>query len=210
MSKKDLGIRPICINVDCGKDAQFMGTYNIVGTPAFRKTCGNCNRKNIIDKRGVTSILEVTAANAGFDSVEEYQKDISTKAGFDSYADYNAHKNHQIAIDAGFDSYADYNAHKNHQIAIDAGFENYTDYTNSKHPYRKYRLTYCENVDSRLDYRCTTTIKLSAQLEVDHIDGDPSNNDPENLQTLCSCCHKYKTIMYEDHKSPGRKALGVK
>ena len=190
MSKKDLGIRPICINVDCGKDAQFMGTYNIVGTPAFRKTCGNCNRKNIIDKRGVTSILEVTAANAGFDSVEEYQKDISTKAGFDSYADYNAHKNHQIAIDAGF--------------------ENYTDYTNSKHPYRKYRLTYCENVDSRLDYRCTTTIKLSAQLEVDHIDGDPSNNDPENLQTLCSCCHKYKTIMYEDHKSPGRKALGVK
>ena len=90
------------------------------------------------------------------------------------------------------------------------GIENYTDYTNSKHPYRKYRLTYCENVDSRLDYRCTTTIKLSAQLEVDHIDGDPSNNDPENLQTLCSCCHKYKTIMYEDHKSPGRKALGVK
>ena len=82
--------------------------------------------------------------------------------------------------------------------------------SNKSHPYRKFRKTYCENVDSRLGFRCTTTILLSAQLEVDHIDGNPSNNDPKNLQTLCSCCHKYKTILNEDYKTPGRKELGIK
>ena len=46
-------------------------------------------------------------------------------------------------------------------------------------------------------------------LEVDHIDGDPSNHDPENLQTLCSCCHKWKTLIEKDYKSPGKKALNL-
>lgn len=90
-------------------------------------------------------------------------------------------------------------------IAVNAGFDSSAEYLNSTHPYRKYRLTYCENVDSRLSFRCTTTIMLAAQLEVDHIDGDPSNNDPKNLQTLCSCCYKYKTIISKDHKTAGRK-----
>ena len=45
--------------------------------------------------------------------------------------------------------------------------------------------------------------------EVDHIDGDPSNNDPDNLQTFCACCHTFKTAMDKDYLSPGRKALGL-
>ena len=84
-----------------------------------------------------------------------------------------------------------------------------TEYGNSLHPYRKYRKTYCENKDSRLGYECTATIHWDGMLDVDHIDGDPSNNDPENLQTLCKNCHSYKTNINEDHKSPGRKALGL-
>jgi hypothetical protein len=84
-----------------------------------------------------------------------------------------------------------------------------TELVNSRHPYRKHRKDYCENIDGRLGYTCTTTIMIPAQLEVDHIDGDPSNNDSKNLQTLCGCCHKYKTIINEDHKSPGRKNLGI-
>ena len=36
-------------------------------------------------------------------------------------------------------------------------------------------------------------------LEVDHKDGDHFNNDPENLQTLCSDEHGYKTQKNEDY-----------
>ena len=50
---------------------------------------------------------------------------------------------------------------------------------------------------------------ILAQLEVDHIDGNPSNNDESNCQTLCGCCHTYKTMMNEDYKTPGRKSLGI-
>lgn len=90
-------------------------------------------------------------------------------------------------------------------VAKNAGFETVTQYTNSKHPYLRHRKTYCENIDGRLGFVCTTTILLAAQLEVDHIDGNHLNNDLENLQTLCGCCHKYKTIINEDWKTPGRK-----
>ena len=84
-----------------------------------------------------------------------------------------------------------------------------TAYVNSCHPYRKHRKTYCENVDGRLGFICTTTIKSTVMLDVDHIDGDPSNNEEDNLQTLCKCCHAYKTNINEDHKTPGRKQLKI-
>ena len=84
-----------------------------------------------------------------------------------------------------------------------------TDWLNSFHAYRQHRKTCCENVDGRLGFKCTYEINHSAQLQVDHIDGNPSNNDPSNLQTLCSNCHIYKTHMYKDYATPGRKALKV-
>ena len=36
------------------------------------------------------------------------------------------------------------------------------------------------------------------QLDVDHIDGDHSNNSLENLQTLCANCHRLKTLHSRD------------
>ena len=50
--------------------------------------------------------------------------------------------------------------------------------------YRQYKKTYCETCGVSY-HRC--------QLDVDHIDGDHSNNDPTNLQTLCANCHRLKT-----------------
>lgn len=92
-------------------------------------------------------------------------------------------------------------------LALNLGFSSLTEYTNSIHPYRKYRKSYCENLDSRLGFPCTTTIIIPAQLEVDHINGNPSDNDPNNLQTLCGCCHTYKSFINEDYKTPGRKKM---
>ena len=60
--------------------------------------------------------------------------------------------------------------------------------------YKQHRKTYCENKDGRLGFKCTTTIMdVEYQLEVDHIDENHSNNDINNLQTLCACCHRMKT-----------------
>ena len=105
--------------------------------------------------------------------------------------------------------------------AFRAGYDNATDYKNSKHPYLQYRKKYCENNDGRLGFACIT--KLHTQetlnsiglkhwrpwhfLQVDHIDGNSSNNDPNNLQTLCSDCHRIKTYTNKDHATPGRKTL---
>ena len=74
--------------------------------------------------------------------------------------------------------------------------------------YKKYRKDFCENIDSRLGYKCTTTIvDPEWQLDADHIDGDPSNNVPENIQTLCKCCHPIKTKISKDYLTDGRKQL---
>jgi 5-methylcytosine-specific restriction endonuclease McrA len=39
----------------------------------------------------------------------------------------------------------------------------------------------------------------AVQLDVDHIDGNHKNNDPDNLQTLCANCHRLKTQTNNDH-----------
>ena len=73
--------------------------------------------------------------------------------------------------------------------------------------YSIFRKDFCENIDKRLGFKCTTKILIMAQLQVDHIDGNPFNNEPSNLQTLCACCHVYKTHANRDYATPGRKTL---
>lgn len=48
--------------------------------------------------------------------------------------------------------------------------------------------------------RCGFIPEDMVQLDVDHIDGDRSNNDPSNLQTLCSNCHRLKTKQHMNWK----------
>lgn len=52
-------------------------------------------------------------------------------------------------------------------------------------PYRKFKLKYCERCNFIPEHKC--------QLDVDHIDGNHHNNDPNNLQTLCANCHRLKS-----------------
>jgi len=93
-----------------------------------------------------------------------------------------------------------------------AGFATIAEHKNSKHPYRKYRKDYCENEDGSITgWPCRTQktlFKLYPKLlQVDHIDGNPYNNDEENLQTMCCNCHTAKGEIYGDCQTPGRKTL---
>jgi hypothetical protein len=92
-------------------------------------------------------------------------------------------------------------------LAKNAGFDTKNEYKNSTHPYRKYRKSYCENIDSRLGFTCTTTIHWEGMLDVDHKNGKPDDNRKKNLQTLCKCCHSYKTNISKDYATIGRKKL---
>ena len=85
---------------------------------------------------------------------------------------------------------------------------NKNQWKNSFHKYKKYRKEYCENIDGRLGFKCTATIVNPYwQLDADHINGNPTNNEEANIQTLCSNCHRMKTMISADGKSPGRKTL---
>tara|TARA_Y100001973_G_scaffold96611_1_gene151574 strand:- start:1364 stop:1801 length:438 start_codon:yes stop_codon:yes gene_type:complete len=72
--------------------------------------------------------------------------------------------------------------------------------------YKQYRKDYCENIDGRLGHVCTTTIiNPEWELDADHIDGNHANNAPENIQTLCACCHRVKTRQEGDGQTPSNQ-----
>ena len=60
-----------------------------------------------------------------------------------------------------------------------------------KHTYKQHKRGWCA--------RCGFIPDWLGQLDVDHIDGDKSNNDPSNLQTLCANCHRLKTHLQRDY-----------
>ena len=83
--------------------------------------------------------------------------------------------------------------------------------TNLREGVTSFKIGRCSNVDGHLGFECCMNWKkvnkqfkkqsqvkgvhyytISGITEVDHIDGDPSNDDPDNLQELCSFCHKVK------------------
>jgi 5-methylcytosine-specific restriction endonuclease McrA len=71
--------------------------------------------------------------------------------------------------------------------------------------YKIHRKNYCENKDGRLGFKCKYKIQIEAQLQVDHINGNPTDHREENLQTLCANCHVFKTLENKDYLSPGRR-----
>lgn len=82
-----------------------------------------------------------------------------------------------------------------------------TAYRRSNHEYRRHILNYCENIDGRLGFTCTTTIILDCgMLHADHKNGVPWDHRTSNMQTLCSCCHSYKSHVFKDYASAGRKS----
>lgn len=43
---------------------------------------------------------------------------------------------------------------------------------------------------------CGFIPKHRCQLDLDHMDGNPKNNDPSNFVTLCANCHRLRTYMH--------------
>jgi hypothetical protein len=66
------------------------------------------------------------------------------------------------------------------------------------------KKSHCENRDGRLGWKCTYSLpweikrRTAHHLQIDHIDGDPYNNEPDNIQTLCASCHSIKSILNGD------------
>lgn len=73
----------------------------------------------------------------------------------------------------------------------------------------------CTNVDGHLGFDCM--IKWSkvpawakGMTEIDHIDGDSTNNNVENLDELCPICHKLKGQMNGDYNNSRGNKAGAK
>lgn len=81
------------------------------------------------------------------------------------------------------------------------GTVKYRNFCSKHHKMKKdyMKKDYCENIDGRLGFKCTTTILGPYQLQLDHIDGNRYNNNDDNKQTLCACCHAYKTHVDQNH-----------
>lgn len=62
---------------------------------------------------------------------------------------------------------------------------------NCRYAARKHKKDFCQE--------CGYKPRDKAKLDIDHINGDRSNNEIENLRTLCKPCHKIKTIENGDH-----------
>jgi 5-methylcytosine-specific restriction endonuclease McrA len=57
--------------------------------------------------------------------------------------------------------------------------------------------------------RCGFVPEHVCQMDVDHVDGDHSNNAPANLMVLCANCHRLKTQQNKDNRWRNRAAETV-
>lgn len=73
-----------------------------------------------------------------------------------------------------------------------------------------HKKIYCENKDGRLGFICPIDIKRCSEFpsdcfDMDHIDGDHTNNNPDNVMTICKICHARKGKENNDFNSRKKK-----
>lgn len=60
------------------------------------------------------------------------------------------------------------------------------------------KKNYCENIDGRHGFKCENKLRYMEELEIHHKDGDRSNNDLLNKETLCANCHRIITALQQN------------
>jgi hypothetical protein len=66
-----------------------------------------------------------------------------------------------------------------------------------------HKKKFCENHDGHLGFLCPVPDRgnwkgFEMALDLDHIDGDHMNNDPDNVKTYCKPCHGRKSVEQGD------------
>lgn len=75
-----------------------------------------------------------------------------------------------------------------------------------------HKKTHCENSDGHLGFYCPVEnidswVDFQNGLDLDHTDGDHSNNIPQNVKTYCKLCHGRKGREegdFDSNKESGR------
>jgi hypothetical protein len=85
-----------------------------------------------------------------------------------------------------------------------------------KHPHAvgvtPYKTGKCNNKDGHLGFTCFTRLEKAPKwakglTQVDHKDGDNTNNHPSNLDELCPMCHSLKGQLNGDFNGRRKMAL---
>jgi hypothetical protein len=73
-----------------------------------------------------------------------------------------------------------------------------------KHEVDKWKMDNgCSNKDGKYIFPCVSkTILHPATLEINHIDGNNGNRNPENIEVLCAMCHRMVTLHNNHHLQP--------
>ncbi len=79
-----------------------------------------------------------------------------------------------------------------------------------------HKKKFCENLDGHLGFLCPVDNnrweEFQSSLDLDHLDGDHFNNNPENVKTYCKICHFKKGEIENDYnskKTSGRNLLDI-
>jgi len=78
----------------------------------------------------------------------------------------------------------------------------------------QYRNTLRKFIAEAIGYKCNVCgisdwNKKTLTLQVNHIDGDASNNKPDNLELICPNCHTQTDTYSGRNKGSGRKSRGL-
>lgn len=62
------------------------------------------------------------------------------------------------------------------------------------------KTRYSKLVDTSVCMKCGFVPEHRCQIDIDHIDGDHTNDSPANLQALCANCHRLKTQVAGEYR----------